>query len=116
MFADFTYCTRRKWRYAQAVAMRSAFAAHFNSSDEGVFEMKSKDAAAGPISAGRLNIRRFVKSLDTTERNVLMLRYAEGLSISEIMLVLGMPERRIEQILDSVRSRTHALFGNVQLV
>lgn len=76
--------------------------------------MKSKDAAAGLSITGRPNIRRFVKSLDSTERNVLMLRYAEGLTISEIMLVLGMPERRIEQILASVRRRTQAMIGNAR--
>ncbi|MHC5024442.1 MAG: sigma factor-like helix-turn-helix DNA-binding protein [Planctomycetota bacterium] len=49
---------------------------------------------------------QFAHTLDRTERYVLMLHYAEELTIDEIGQVLDLPPYRVEAILDDLRART----------
>lgn len=51
-------------------------------------------------------LRRIVEQFSQAERLILMLHYAEQLSITEIALVLELPESRIESTLDTIRCRT----------
>ncbi len=51
---------------------------------------------------------QFAHTLDRTERYVLMLHYAEDLTIHEISQVLDLPSHRVEAILDDLRQRTRA--------
>ena len=53
-------------------------------------------------------ISLFVRTLDQTDRYLLMLFYAEGLDTSEISLVLDQPEFRITDRLHEIRERTKA--------
>ena len=50
----------------------------------------------------------FIQSLNRAERHVLMLHYAEELTIDEISQVLDLPAPRVEAILESLRERTRA--------
>ena len=68
-------------------------------SNKGVFGMTSNDADF---------VSRFVRTMDNADRCLLMLFYAEGLSMGEISLVLDQPEFRIESRLDTIRERTKA--------
>jgi len=68
-------------------------------SNKGVFGMTSNDADF---------VSRFVRTMDNADRCLLMLFYAEGLSMGEISLVLDQPEFRIESRLDTIRKRTKA--------
>ena len=52
--------------------------------------------------------QQFAQTLNRTERFVLMLHYAEELTIDEISQVLDVPEHRVEAILESLRERTRA--------
>lgn len=53
-------------------------------------------------------ISRFVRTLDQTDRYLLMMFYAEGLDTSEISLVLDQPEFRITNRLHEIKERTKA--------
>ncbi len=53
-------------------------------------------------------ISLFVRTLDQTDRYLLMLFYAEGLDTSEISLVLDQPEFRITDRLNEIKQRTKA--------
>lgn len=66
-------------------------------SNKGVFGMTSNHSDF---------VSRFVRTMDNEDRCLLMLFYAEGLSTSEISLVLDQPEFRIESRLDAIRKRT----------
>jgi DNA-directed RNA polymerase specialized sigma24 family protein len=55
----------------------------------------------------------FARTLDRKERYVLMLRYAEDLSIDEIGLVLDLPPHEVEAILEDLRSRTRVALAHL---
>lgn len=44
-------------------------------------------------------VRRFVQGLGRTDRYVVMLHYADGLSLSEVAMVLEMPVEAVEAVL-----------------
>ncbi|MHC4992725.1 MAG: sigma factor-like helix-turn-helix DNA-binding protein [Planctomycetota bacterium] len=58
----------------------------------------------------------FVRALSRTERQLLMLHYAEELSPAEIGLVLNLGESRVKLMLDSLRRRARAALRVRQLV
>ena len=68
-----------------------------SNSNKGVFETMGVDAKF---------ITRFVTTLDRADRLLLMLFYAEQLSMSEISLVLDQPEFRIADRLKLIQQRT----------
>ncbi len=68
-----------------------------SNSNKGVFETMGIDAKF---------ITRFVATLDRADRLLLMLFYAEQLSMSEISLVLEQPEFRIADRLKLLQQRT----------
>ena len=51
------------------------------------------------------NASDFVRRLNTTERLVMMLRYAEELTVHEITLVLDLPEAVVTSTLDALKQR-----------
>lgn len=61
----------------------------------------------GGMDAARFRV--MLKALDRTERLILMLTYAEKLSLAEVAMVLDMPERRVEASLGRLRKRCEAL-------
>ena len=52
-----------------------------------------------------------IETLNRTERYVLMLYYAEELTITEISLVLDLPEHRVAETLDVLKGRTRELLA-----
>tara|TARA_B100000614_G_C14098819_1_gene306279 strand:+ start:22 stop:267 length:246 start_codon:yes stop_codon:yes gene_type:complete len=54
---------------------------------------------------------RFFKGLDRTERYVLLLFYADGLTTTEIGLVLDLPETKVRTMLESLRGEAMRRLG-----
>ena len=67
---------------------------------------------SGKDTAG---LRGFARALSQTERYVLMLFYAEGLTPTETGLVVALPECEVLAILDRVRGRARALLRKVSV-
>ena len=61
---------------------------------------------SGKDTAG---MRDFARALSQTERYVVMLFYAEGLTLTETGLVLELPECEVLAILDRARGQARAL-------
>ena len=57
--------------------------------------------------------KRLVGTLSRLERHILMLYYAEELTINEISLVLDISQPRIREILGVLRTRTQQALGMV---
>ncbi len=56
-------------------------------------------------------LRDAVQSLDLTTRRVLTLHYAEGLTRTEVAMVLDLTDRRVEEILAALRAFASARLG-----
>ncbi len=54
-------------------------------------------------------LKSFVETLTRTERQTLMLFYAEELTVPEIGLVLNLSESRISRMLDAIRSQARGI-------
>lgn len=55
--------------------------------------------------------KRLVGTLSRLERHILMLYYAEELTVNEISLVLDISQPRIREILGALRARTQQALG-----
>lgn len=55
------------------------------------------------------DLHRFVNTLDRNERFVLMLHYAEQLTITEISQVLDTPEHHVAATLDNLQQQVRRL-------
>lgn len=53
----------------------------------------------------------FLAALDRTDRYVLALFYADELTVSEIGMVLDLPEQRVTGILERLRDQARRLLG-----
>ncbi len=56
-------------------------------------------------------LREAVQTLDLTTRRVLTLHYAEGLTPTEVAMVLDITDRRVEEILAALRAFASARLG-----
>ena len=59
------------------------------------------------------DLHRFVNALDRNDRFVLMLHYAEQLTITEISQVLDMPEHHVAATLDNLQQQVRRMVNPV---
>ena len=50
-------------------------------------------------------VKQLIRSLDRTDRYIVLLHYADGLSLNEIGLVLDLPPRVVEATLNRLRGK-----------
>lgn len=50
-------------------------------------------------------VKRLIHGLDQTDRYIVLLHYADGLTVKEVSLVLDVPEHTVESTLRRLRGR-----------